>query len=168
MKILKPAAVVCALGLFFILTGTASAQYNDFGELKKVGVGFQSSFPVYGISGIYNLNEQMSGQAVIGFFGTVKIFSGRFLYKFKRQDNLNVYGYGMLGAFMHKSWVTLEGKDKTETILGLGAGVGIEYYFDGLPEIGWNAEIGFGLVDFDYYDFSAIMFGLGAHYYFDI
>lgn len=169
MKLSKPVTIICAIGLFFLFTGMASAQYDDVGDLKKIGAGLQSSFPTFGISGIYNLNEQMAAQAVLGFIGSTSAFGGRFLYRFRREENYNFYGYGMLGIFRHKTWGLHDKyilKWETETVAGFGLGGGVEYFFEGLPEIGWNAELGIGIVDFEYYDFSAFMFGLGAHYYF--
>lgn len=147
----------------------------------KYGIGFQSSFPAYGVSGMYNVNEKSSIQVVLGPVGKLKTFAGRVLYRFNRKifpHKYNVYGYGMVGFWSYTGygyyhWDAYWGRwrwgEKTETVPGFGAGVGLEYFFeDFLPEVGWNLEIGFGIVDFKEvrYDFSTFMFGIGAHYYF--
>ena len=60
--------------------------------------------------------------------------------------------------------------EETETAMGFGAGGGIEYNWQAfapdLPPIWWNLEAGIGSVPLDYYNFSAFMIGLGAHYRF--
>jgi hypothetical protein len=139
---------------------------------KKFGLGWQATFPVFGISGKYNINEKIAGQAILGFFGDLKTYGGRVTYKFMEKPNHNLYAFGLLGAFSYTSPVFQSNwtwKDETETVLGFGAGVGLEYFFKSfLPEVGWNVEIGFGSVKFEEvdYDFSAFLMGGGFHYYF--
>lgn len=177
--------------LFFLLVSSSAFAIEIAGEEEekqevartqmRYGVGFQTSFPAYGVSGMYNVNEKSSIQAVLGPFGDLKTFACRVLYRFNRKTfphTYNVYGYGMLGfwSYTHYGyyhwdpyWRYYRWGKKTETVVGFGAGAGLEYFFeDFLPEVGWNLEIGFGIVDFKEvaYDFSAFMFGIGAHYYF--
>lgn len=178
---------ICLLlaALFILLVSSSAFAIEVGGEKEKkqpkkqkvvqtrmkYGIGFQSSFPAYGVSGMYNVNEKSSIQVVLGPFGYLKTFAGRVLYRFNRKTiphKYNVYGYGMLG-FWSYTWHRWYAENRTETVPGFGAGAGIEYFFnDFLPEVGWNLEIGLGFVDFKevHYTFSTFMFGIGAHYYF--
>jgi len=153
----------------------ALAQSNDE-PLPKVGLGVQFSFPAWGLSGKLNLNERVTAQGVFGLIGDLRMYGGRVLYHFNRREQSTVYAFGSLGGFSYKGlrfrdsddpfdW-TLE--ETTETVIGMGAGLGAEYFFSGLPEIGWNLEVGFTHVDFKEvdYNFSSIMIGVGSHYYF--
>lgn len=148
------------------------------GETKRFGVGFQSSFPAWGISGMVDVADNLSVQGILGAFGDLKTYAGRGIYRFTRKPYYNAYGYGMIGAWSYTGyeyyWVgwSLRSRKTTETVLGFGAGVGIEYdwraWSPNLPPIWWNLEVGLGMVNFEKvdYDFSTFMLGVGAHYRF--
>jgi len=168
---MKKAQVVIAVLLLLILSVSTMAQESLKG--KKFGVGWQSTFPVYGLSGRYIVNEKIAGQVILGFFGDLSTYGGRVTYKFNEKPHYNLYGFGLLGLFSYTSPVlntsNLQLEDKTETAIGFGAGAGLEYFFtEFIPEVGWNLEVGFGSIQFDEvdYDFSSIMIGGGVHYYF--
>ncbi len=144
----------------------------------KFGVGFQSTFPVWGISGMMDMNEKISLQGILGLLGGLKMCSGKGIYRFRREPYWNTYGYGMIGAWWY-SYRELEGwtwKEKTETALGLGGGVGIEYNWQALwgpdlPPIWWNLEVGLGVLKFELgwlgrLDYSGLWLGCGGHYRF--
>jgi len=130
------------------------------------GVGTASSWPAYGLSGTYLVNERVTAQAVLGFFGTVSSFSGRGWYRFNRNDNYDIYGYAGAGLYRYDSGIDVE------SVLGLGAGAGVEVslakLFDDedFPPIFANSELGLSYANFDFYDFSALTFGFGIHYRF--
>ena len=158
-----------------LISNNMFAQESDQTEKGKFGIGFQSSFPVWGGSIMLNLSEQTSIQGMLGFFGDLKTYGGRFLYRFTNKQYSNTYGYGLLGAFSYTGLKIGENYslEKTkETVFGFGAGLGVEYswqmWLPDLPPIWWNLEIGFGSVKFEEvdYDFSAFMVGAGFHYYF--
>lgn len=160
--------------VILILALCMSAPAQDRDDLKW-GVGFQSSFPAWGISGSMDINETITAQAIIGFFSGLKTYAGRGLYRFKKEQYWEIYGYGMLGLWSYdgvrfRSGVGLE--DHTETVLGFGAGAGLEYdwraFNPDLPPLFWNFELGVGFVEFDEvdYDFSALLIGVGVHYRF--
>jgi len=156
--------------LVLLLSVSANAQESVKG--KKYGLGWQSTFPVIGLSGKYVVNEKVSGQLILGFFGDLSTYGAKVNYKFNEKENYSLYGFGLLGLFAYSSPVLQDDwtfKDETETAIGFGAGAGLEYFFpEFLPEVGWNLEIGFGSIQFDEvdYDFTSIMIGAGAHYYF--
>ena len=132
----------------------------------KFGVGTASSWPAYGLSGTYLINERVTAQAVLGFFGTVSSFSGRGWYRFNRNDNYDLYGYAGAGLYRYDYGFDVE------NVLGLGAGAGVEVslakLFDNedFPPIFANSELGLSYADFDFYNFSVLTFGFGIHYRF--
>lgn len=135
-------------------------------EDTRYGIGFQGTFPAYGISGMMDINEEVTIQAIIGFFGSLNTFAGRGLYTFRKDDFWRLYGFGMAGM-----WTYSIGS-LSETVPGFGLGAGIRYdwrAFDAsLPPLFWNLELGLGFVNFDEvdYNFSTILFGAGVHYRF--
>ncbi len=167
-------ARVACIGLAtLLLASTAAAQNPPAGHVAKtLGIGMQASFPVYGASVIYNTNSRISLQGIIGAFGTLKEYGGRVLYRFDQNKNLQPYAFGMAGAWSYDGYRidnTGYGVAKTtETVPGFGAGAGVEYFFESLPDLGFNAEIGMGTAKFKEvnYSYSAISFGVGLHYYF--
>lgn len=138
---------------------------------RTLGIGMQSSFPVWGASVMYNAGPKISAQGVLGAFGTLKMYGARVLYRLDRGANARPYVFGSLGMFSYDGYrLSSSGYslDKTtETVFGFGAGGGVEYFFEGLSDLGFNAEIGFGSTKFKEidYNFSAISFGVGVHYY---
>ncbi len=158
-------AVCMMIVLPEISTAQDSADASDF-EPTRFGVGFQSTFPAYGLSGMMDVNDEISVQAIVGFFGALNTFAGRGLYKFQDEDFWHLYGFGMVGV-----WTYSIGSF-SETVPGFGLGAGISYdwraFNEDLPPIYWNLELGLGFVNFDEvnYNFSTFLFGVGVHYRF--
>ena len=161
---------ICVL----IMSGLMFAQKGLPSSFSKYGVGFQATFPAYGLSGMYHLNDEASVQGMFGIFGDLKTYSGRYLYRFSHDKAWNMYGYGSVGFFTYTSLV-LDGfvlKEKTETVPGFGAGAGVEYSWQAfnpnLPPLWSNLELGFGSVNFNEvnFNFSTFSLGAGIHYYF--
>lgn len=136
----------------------------------RFGAGMASSWPAYGLSGTYHVNEKVTAQAVLGFFGTVSSFSARGWYRFNRNAEYDIYGYGTAGMYRYNFGTILF--SDTESVLGLGAGAGIEtslgklFNQEEFPPIFANAELGLTYASFDFYNFSALTFGFGIHYRF--
>ena len=163
----KSVILTMAVVIGLVLPSSTSAQELPTGEHGgRFGVGFQGSWPAYGISAIAKLNKQFALQGVVGTFGIMESsFFARGIYRFSPKTASfgwhNFYGYGSVGAFTYKLL------DVRETVPGFGAGVGFEAYLESLPQMGWTVEVGFSVVNFDLdYSFSFIALGLGAHYYF--
>jgi hypothetical protein len=171
--IISKSVVVLLAILFIPYLLHAQAGQEEVHEVQtfKYGVGFQGTFPASGLSGMMNITDDIAIQAIAGFFGTLRTFSGRGLYKFQQEDYWDLYGYGMLGAWSYRGW-TVGNSRTTETVLGFGAGAGIQYdwraFNPDLPPIAWNLELGIGIVDFNEvnYSFSTFMIGAGVHYRF--
>lgn len=132
------------------------------------GVGAQWAAPAFGVSGVYDFTEQISGQAVLGFFGGLQSYSGRILYRFNQKEAYDLYGFGTVGVWRYS------GAFSTESATGLGGGVGLEYswqhLFDSadMPPLFGNVELGFVSLtgDFSGYNFSSFVYGVGIHYRF--
>lgn len=144
---------------------------------SKWGVGFQSSWPAWGISGIYDVNELVSAQVVLGAFGSLTVLSGRILYRFNRREAYDLYGFGTLGVWRYTSDVFFFDRGlirQTETVLGLGGGGGIELNWqkilasstDSFPPLYSTVDLGLGYANFDVYNFSSLWLGVGIHYRF--
>lgn len=130
----------------------------------RFGVGLASSWPSYGISGTMQISETLTGEVILGFLGAISNIGGRVWYRFKRDPSYDLYGYGSVGLLRYDYVVN------TESVLGLGAGAGVEVGVGQLldeedfPPIFVNAEIGLAYANFDFYNFSSFTFGSGIHY----
>ncbi len=142
-----------------------AAARADALERGKYGLGVQSTHRAWGFSGMYDVDEDVSLQAVIGSFGRAHAYVARGLYRFRREEAWNAYGYGMVGIWTHRHPV--HGRD---TAPGLGAGVGLEYDWRdlkaNLPPLFWNVEIGLAATGLDHHDISTVFIGAGVHYRF--
>lgn len=153
-------------------TETSESEVTPVGlQGGKFGVGTASSWPAYGLSGTYHFNEKVTGQAVLGFFGSVSSFTARGWYRFNQREGYDLYGYGSAGLYRH-NYLSDFFVDETETTLGIGAGVGIDvslghlFNADDFPPIFANSELGLTYANFDFYNFSVLSFGFGLHYRF--
>ncbi len=153
-------------------TGLAQGESPD----QRFGIGFQASFPAWGLSGMVDLSRGFALQGIFGVIGDLKTYAGRGILRFSRQKYHSVYGYGVVGAFSYtglkegESWY--EWEETTETVVGFGGGLGFDYnwraWSENLPPISWNLEIGIARVNFSEvdYNFSSMTFGAGLHYRF--
>jgi len=130
----------------------------------RFGVGMGSSFPAYGLSGTYRVNEQVTAEAILGLMGTVTSVAGRGWYRFKQDPTYDVYGFATAGVYRYGIF--------DESAFGIGGGVGIELSWakildkpDFIPLYS-NFDIGLVLANFDRYNFSALSWGGGIHYRF--
>ena len=158
----KTAMLIGTLALVanFVVPAQAEAQETRW------GVGFQSSFPAYGLSGLYDMSERITLQAVLGALGTVTTFSGRGLYRFQTEEKFDLYGFGTVGMWRWSS------RFVDETSLGIGGGAGIELDWrsiigdSGVPPLFSSVDVGLTLASFDTYNFNALTIGVGLHYRF--
>lgn len=162
----RPWAVVLAFGglLAFTAPGLGAQQ-----ETPRWGIGFQSSFPAYGLSGVYDLNEEVTLQAVLGAFGTFTTLSARGLYRFQREGTHDLYGFGSAGLWR---WSAL---GFSESSLGVGGGAGVELDWRRIlvdeaafPPIFTSIDVGLTFASFsdEAPGFSVLTLGVGLHYRF--
>jgi len=161
--------------IVFLTTTIIQAGTSEVKE-RKIGVGFQSApFPIFGISGIYKLNDKFNLQLFgrIGFVD-VDLLAVRGIYRIKNQETYNIYVAGLLGIFHDDSVSqTIFSEKEADTALGFGISGGVEFFIKSLEDIGFNLEVGLVHIGFKdiwwVYDYQAptlIMIGLGFHYYF--
>ncbi len=167
-------AAAAFLGAAVLLPAGALSAQDAPPENGRFGVGFQSSWPAYGLSGMYDLNDRLTAQAVLGAFGTLTTVSGRGLYHFQREEKYSLYGFGTVGVWRHSYRVI--GVSESETSPGVGGGAGLELDWrrlldgsgngSGFPPIFSSIDLGFVAASFDNYNFSGLVIGAGLHYKF--
>jgi len=162
-------STLSAVVLVLAVNGTMTAQAADLPvqlERPKMGVGFQSSWPSYGVSGIYDMNQTMSAQAVLGLLGGWTTLSGRGLYRFTEHPVIDPYGYGMVGMWRYDSGFA----DASAVSFGGGGGIDFDlrHFAPDFPPLYLNMELGLSVVNLDLAGYTgAIMaFGAGFHYRF--
>ena len=167
---MKTTKIVCA----FILILGVLASPGLAKELKgNLGIGFNSQFSpqdVDSLSGKYWINNELAVQGLFGFnFSDPSDeldIGGKVYFKIKDEENLHVDAIAGLGFARVDP-----DKGSTETAKWLSVGIGIEYFFSGLPNLGFSTEVGLTMTDYDddnSFGTSADSFvGAGIHYYFD-
>lgn len=171
MRLFRTGALALAFAALAANTAVAQQTASPGGGQQaealrpKLGLGFQTSWPAWGLSGMYDFTQRVSGQAVLGFLGGWTTFSGRGLYHFGQQPQVRPYGYGMLG-FWRYSVIT------SASAFTFGAGAGIDFdlrkFAPELPPLFANAEFGISMVDLALagYTGATMAFGAGLHYRF--
>lgn len=143
------------------------------------GVGFQSAYPAYGLSGMYDVTDQFTAQAVIGALGEVTTLSGRVLYHLRRLEKYGWYAFGTAGMwrYSYDSFNPFTGAriSDSETAVSFGGGAGAELNWanilspddESFPPIFSTIDLGLIMVSgFDVYNMSAFTWGVGLHYRF--
>ena len=106
----------------------AAAQESDLMTVGvqggRYGVGLASAWPAYGVSGTLQVSETLTAEAIVGFLGAISNFSARGWYRFTPSEKYDLYGYGSVGVLRYD--YSFRGAGDTESVLGLGAGAGIE------------------------------------------
>ena len=147
--------------------GGVSAQAGE--SDSRFGIGFQSSWPSYGVSGLYDMSDRVTLQAIVGALGTVTNLGGRALYRFQLEDKYDLFGFGAVGALRYS--VT----GFSESAIGFGGGAGIELDWqaiispddDSFPPLYSTIDLGFMGNTFETYgDYSALSMGASIHYRF--
>jgi hypothetical protein len=159
-----------AMSALLIVTVTTAGRVEaqEAESDSPFGIGFQSSWPSYGLSGLYDLNDRITIQGIVGALGTITSFGARGIYRFQNEDKYDLYGFGTAGLWSYDYVVD------TENVLGFGGGAGVELDWrrilspedDSFPPLFSSIDIGFVLANFDHYDFSGVTIGGGLHYRF--
>lgn len=162
-----PCSAVAAVTLLVALAGPGTAQEPASPEAPPrpaLGLGFQSSWPAYGLSAIYDLNPTVSGQAVVGFLGGWTTFSGRGLYRFSQRPFIDPYGFGSLGMWRYDSGFA----NASAVSVGGGGGVDLDLRMlvPDFPAVYMNVELGLSVMNMELagYTGAFMSFGAGLHY----
>ena len=140
-------------------------------EAGRIGVGFNSQLSNFGLTSLslrYWLDRKIAIEGILGFsVGDIKgiDLGGKFLGVLKSEQNLNVYGFGLLGIESFDNTGT--GGATNETKATVGGGLGTEFFFNGLPNLGFGAEIGLVYNGFSksLTTFGNLITSVGIHYY---
>jgi len=86
------------------------------------------------------------------------------LFNFLSEEQSVLYAFGGLGLMQYKA------NDDTETGIRVSAGAGIQWFFSGLPNLGFSAEFGAMYQTMDditfFGTFGGMLASFGLHYYF--
>ncbi|MFA6980523.1 MAG: hypothetical protein WC209_14465 [Ignavibacteriaceae bacterium] len=154
---------------------SANTPLTDSSNIHQYGIGLQAApFPIFGLSFNYRINKSISLNAFGRLGIDVDFLALRAKYSFKFTRNYNIYVSGLAGIFRDNNVSkSIFSKEESDTAPGFGAGIGFEYFFDSLPEFGFNSEVDFVYIGFkkdwwqyDYKSPTLIMLGIGVHYYF--
>jgi hypothetical protein len=167
---MKTTTMICAVILILgVLAGPALAK-----DLKgNLGIGFNSQFSpqdLDSLSAKYWINNELAVQGLLGFnysdaYDETDI-GGKVYFKVNDEENLHVDVFAGLGL----SRVDPD-KGSTETGKWISIGMGLEYFFSGLPNLGFSTEVGLTMTDYDddtsFGTMADSFVGAGIHYYFD-
>ena len=177
--------LLCGLAIFVIDAGPVSAANNPVkskparrslqtGSMglvhkEKYAIGFQSTWPAGGLSGQMDINDKLTGQAVLWFACGRNVYAVRGLYSLKKSFTPfkhNFYGFAAVGDYTSPS-IDLNGNSTRESVIGFGVGAGVEAApFEEYP-VWFSLEVGASFASFkNNSGFNTIGFGLGAHYRF--
>ncbi|MFH0948717.1 MAG: hypothetical protein V1833_06975 [Elusimicrobiota bacterium] len=125
------------LAMTFLSAMADLCSAKDLSE--KIGVGFNSQLSGNGVDSLsvrYWFSKKMAVEGLLGFsLGNDTIFDvgGKFLTILKEENNLNLYGFGIMGIESYH-----------DTSFSVGGGVGVELFFSDFPNLGFGTEIGLG------------------------
>ncbi len=157
------------------LLAAPNAMAKDLSQ--RIGAGFNSQIGLSNrldaASVRYWFNRDMGVQGDVAFFNfspdhgssqTSFGIGGKFLYNVIKETNMNLYAGGGIYAFTEPGLVDTEGGF---SVSGLS---GIEFFFQGLPNLGFNLELDLGLKYLNQYGtafgLQADSINAGFHYYF--
>jgi opacity protein-like surface antigen len=164
--------------LFFTIA-LAFAAFNLSAQdgNRNIGVGLQSSFPIYGLSAKIGITDKVLAQAVVapfnsssGDFGySINFYGVRGIYRFTDADN-SLVPYGFAGVGLIRSTLKMGSLGSTSSnMLGWNLGAGLEYFPNFLDNLGVSVELGYGAMNVSSVgvSVSSITAGGGIHYYFN-
>ncbi len=95
-KAVKMVFMMLTWVFFLHLMQAGPAESSEF---SGYGVGLQGTFPAWGLSGTYDMDDNISLQAILGFAGAANSYAVRGLYRFKHEQSWNAYGYASVGLW---------------------------------------------------------------------
>ncbi|MEL7362171.1 MAG: hypothetical protein AAFN13_08870, partial [Bacteroidota bacterium] len=92
----------------------------------RFGIGIQAAYPASGISGLYQVNDKVTAQAVLGGGFGYTTLSGRLWYRFNQTGTYDIYGFGTLGYWSYRGG---------SGSIAIGGGSGVEVSWRELLEL---------------------------------
>lgn len=171
---LKSACMATVIGVFV----ASSAMAKDL--TQRLGIGFNSQMGVTqqldAASVRYWMDQDMAIQGDLAFLSVSPVnangetslgIGGKFLYNVVEETNMSLYVGGGIAVFDQP--VNPPSDTRMKAGFSIGALSGIEFFFDGLPNLGFNVEIDLGVQHLDGYGttvgISAASINAGVHYY---
>ncbi|UCD85977.1 MAG: hypothetical protein JSU92_07230 [Deltaproteobacteria bacterium] len=164
--------VICLVLAFSVIP----AEAKDLS--KRVGLGYNSQietigveyFQIDGPSIKYGISPDIGIQGILGFSNysngvefSVLVLGGKFFYNIIKEENMNFYAGGGLGI------ISLSNAADETGIFVCGY-VGEEFFFSGLPNLGFSAEMGLVIESMDDLGSYVGTYGgfleIGINYYF--
>lgn len=148
------------------------------GNDRTFGIGGQLTYPAAGVSGRFNIGQHAAVQGIFGFIAignfSISSLMVRGIYRFpgNEDDDAEPYLYAGAGYWSFSEeyidfWTARPVK-RTAEFPSFGAGAGVEYVHERIPNAAANIEIGYMSMKNTSvsFQFSSITFGAGLHYYF--
>lgn len=116
---------------------------------NRVGLGFNTQLSRFGVDSISLrswTSDRLGFEGLFGFLlgdNTQCIdLGGKILFGIKTDRILHLYGFGLLGM---ENWsAKTSGVETHDTDVTVGGGFGVEFFFQGMPDLGFGTEIGLG------------------------
>jgi len=167
---MKATKIIC---VFILILGVLASPVLAKDLKGDLGVGFNSQISTEDVDALsvkYWINNELAVQGLFGFnFSDASDnldIGGKVYFKIKDEENLHLDAIAGVGFFRVNP-----DKGNAETGTWINVGVGLEYFFSGLPNLGFSTEVGVTFTDYDgnnSFGTSADSFiGAGIHYYFD-
>lgn len=170
---------IFCLAALVILAFTPNALAVNLAQ--RVGVGFNSQLGLTqrldAASVRYWMDRDMAIQGDLAFLSLAPIngsgqtafgIGAKFLYNIIEENNMSLYAGGGMNIFNQP--VDTPAGTRMKLGFNLGALSGVEFFFQGLPDLGFNLELDLGVKHLDGYGttfgISADSLNAGVHYYF--
>jgi hypothetical protein len=164
---MRKALLAACAGILFALPASAKDMSGSW------GIGFTRGFDVTGISVRHWMDKQLGFEGILGYRllnrdngPDARAFElgGRFLINLVQEQNMHVYGGAGL-SLLHRRF-----DDNSDNGVGAEVFTGAEFFFQGLPNLGFSAELGIDLTDTKdtttFGTFGGSFVSAGIRYYF--
>ena len=186
---MKHCAKLVVLTILLIGLAVAPVMAEDANDISgKTGLGYQGMAVGGFLNGISVRSWALGNVGIEGnlfyggididvdnentFDGDLYLFEGKVMYAFIVKENSRFYAGGKLGYGRFDVNIFDEGVDGS--LYSLGAFIGSEWTFQGIPELGFNFDVGYS---YNWYDdtiddmdielsMDGISATFGVHYYF--
>lgn len=133
---------------------TVTTMNSTESSNTRIGLGFSQQLSDQNLSSMaarFWVTPSYGFEGLFGFqFGDDRIidFGGKFLGALRHEQNLTVYGFGLLGIenteFKNTNNEPGFNNSESQTMTTFGFGLGVEFFFQGLPNLSFMAETGLG------------------------
>jgi hypothetical protein len=150
----------------------AAAPASPASSERQMGLGYTQISGVNSLSLRYWTNDKLGFEGIFGFSlgenDKIIDIAGKVLPVIKKEQNLTLYGFGVLGIENQSIKSPVTGDTASDTSVLFGAGVGAEFFLQGLPNLGFGTEIGIAYSGATkvFGTYAGYMSSVGVRYYF--